>query len=50
MVGPPWGLLAVGLAVTTTEVEDIDGGPLGGAIDRSGSGHYRSWRRRWQSP
>jgi hypothetical protein len=50
MVGPPWGLLAVGLAVTTTEVEDIDGGPLGGAIGRSGSGHYRSWRRRWQSP
>jgi hypothetical protein len=25
----PWGLLAVGLAVTTTEVGDVDGGPWG---------------------
>jgi hypothetical protein len=25
-------------------------GPLGGAADRSGSGHQRSWRCRWWAP
>jgi hypothetical protein len=24
--------------------------PLGGAVGRFGSGHHRSWRRRWQPP
>jgi hypothetical protein len=24
----PWGVLAVGPAAATTEVEDVDGGPL----------------------
>jgi hypothetical protein len=48
--GPPWGLLVAGLAATTTDVEDVDGGPPGGAGGRSGSGHHRSWRRRWRAP
>jgi hypothetical protein len=44
------GLLAVlsaFLVAETTEVEeDVDGGALGGAINVSGSGHHRSWKRR----
>jgi hypothetical protein len=36
----PLGVLAVGLAVATTDVEDVDGGALGVAGGRSGSGHH----------
>jgi hypothetical protein len=43
----PWRMLAVGLAAVTTEARDIDGRPPRSAGDRSGSGHHRSWRRRW---
>jgi hypothetical protein len=40
---PPWGVLSVFLAVDTIEVEeDINGGPLGGAVGISGSGYHRS--------
>jgi hypothetical protein len=48
MVGP-LGALAAGLAVATTEVEDVDGGPPGGA----GAGDPRApttnaKKRRWR--
>jgi hypothetical protein len=46
MVGP-MGVLPVSLVPTTTEVGDVDGGPPGGAFGIFGSGHHRSWRRRW---
>jgi hypothetical protein len=46
----PWGVLMVGSAAATTGVGDVDGAPLGFAGGRSGSGHHRSWRRRWQAP
>jgi hypothetical protein len=46
----PLGVLATGPATTTTEVEDVDGGSPGGAADRSGSDHHRSWRHRWWAP
>jgi hypothetical protein len=46
----PLGVLAVGPAVATTEVGDVDGGTPGGAGDRSDNGHHRSWRRRWRAP
>jgi hypothetical protein len=32
------------VAATTKVEEDVDGCPLGGAADRTGSGHHRSWR------
>jgi hypothetical protein len=36
----PLGVLLMGLAVATTKVKgDIDGGPPGGAVSESGSGH-----------
>jgi hypothetical protein len=35
-----WGVLSGFLAAATTDVEDIDGGPPGGASDRSGSSHH----------
>jgi hypothetical protein len=39
----PLGVLPAGPAAATTEVKgDIDGGPLGGAADKSDSGHHRS--------
>jgi hypothetical protein len=38
----PLGVLVAGMAAATTEVEDVDGGPPGGAGGRSGSGHHRS--------
>jgi hypothetical protein len=38
----PLGVLAAGLAVATTEVEDVDGGPPGGAGGRFDSGQNRS--------
>jgi hypothetical protein len=41
MMGP-LGVLAAGLTMGTIEVEDVDGGALGGASGRSGSGHHRS--------
>jgi hypothetical protein len=40
--GGALGVPAVGLAAATTEDEDVDGGPPGGAGGRSGSGHHRS--------
>jgi hypothetical protein len=43
-------VLPVGPTVVTTEVGDVDSAPLGGAVNRSGSGHQRSWRRRWAGP
>jgi hypothetical protein len=39
-----------GPATATTEVEDVDGGPLGVLVGRSDSGHHRSCRRRWRAP
>jgi hypothetical protein len=36
----PLGVLSVGPAAATTEVEVVDGGPLGGAGGRSGSGYH----------
>jgi hypothetical protein len=42
-------VLAACLAAATTEVEDVDGGPPRGAVGISGSGHHRSWRRRWRA-
>jgi hypothetical protein len=38
----PRGVLAVGPAATTTDVEDVDGRPPVGAVEISGSGHHRS--------
>jgi hypothetical protein len=38
----PLGVLAAGPAATTTDVEDVDGGPLGVAVRISDSGHHRS--------
>jgi hypothetical protein len=35
------GMLVADLAAATTEARDVDGGPPGGAGDRSGSGHHR---------
>jgi hypothetical protein len=45
----PLGALPVSPAAATTEVGDVNGGPLGGATSISDSGHHRSWRRRWQA-
>jgi hypothetical protein len=36
----PWGVLAAGLAATTTEVGDVDGGLPGGAGGRFSSDHH----------
>jgi hypothetical protein len=37
----PLGALSAGPTVSTTDVEnDVDGGPLGGATDGSGSVHH----------
>jgi hypothetical protein len=44
----PLGVLSAGPATATTEVGDIDGSPVGGAVGRSGNGHHHSWRRRWR--
>jgi hypothetical protein len=43
----PWGVLPVGPApATTVVVGDVDGGPPGGAIGKSSSGHHCCrWRR-----
>jgi hypothetical protein len=41
MVGP-LGVLLIGPTMATTEVGDVDGGPIGGAAGISGSGHHRS--------
>jgi hypothetical protein len=38
----PLGVLAAGLAATTTDVEDVDGRPPMGAVRIFGSGHHRS--------
>jgi hypothetical protein len=46
----PLGVLPAGSAAATTGVGDVDGGPLGGATGRSGSGHHWSWRHRWWAP
>jgi hypothetical protein len=46
----PLGVLAAYLAAATTKARDFDGGPLRGVVRNSGSGHHRSWRRRWRSP
>jgi hypothetical protein len=35
-------VLAAGPTAATTDVEDIDGRPLGGAGGRSGSDHHRN--------
>jgi hypothetical protein len=40
-LGAPWGV-AGGPTAVTTDVEDVDGGPPGGAGGRSDSGHHRS--------
>jgi hypothetical protein len=48
--GGPLGVLLAGTAAATTGVGDVDGGPPRAAADRSGSGHHRSWRRRWRAP
>jgi hypothetical protein len=32
------------------ELETLMSDPLGGVGGRSGSGHHRSWRRRWRAP
>jgi hypothetical protein len=31
-MAPPWGVLAVGPAAATTDVEDVDGMPRGGVL------------------
>jgi hypothetical protein len=36
----PLGVLAARQVASTTKVEDVDGGPSGGARSRSGSGHH----------
>jgi hypothetical protein len=36
----PLGVLSAGPAAATTKFGDVDGGPPGGAIGRSGSGHH----------
>jgi hypothetical protein len=41
LMAGPLGVLAAGLTVGTTDVEDVDDGPPRGAGDRSGSGHHR---------
>jgi hypothetical protein len=38
----PLGVLSVGPTADTTEVEDVDGDPLGGAGGMSDSNHHRS--------
>jgi hypothetical protein len=38
--GPWWVLSVCPVAVTTKVEEDVDGGPPGGAIGISGSGHH----------
>jgi hypothetical protein len=43
-------VLAAGPAAATTKVEDVDGGPPGGAVGMSGSDHHRSSRHRWWTP
>jgi hypothetical protein len=42
LMAVPLGVLPACPTAVTTEVEDVDGRPLGGAIGRSGSGHHRS--------
>jgi hypothetical protein len=49
MVGP-LGVLVSGPSATTTEVEDVYGGPPGGAAGISSSGHHRSPSRIHEVP
>jgi hypothetical protein len=49
-IAGPLGVLSGFPAMATTKVEDVDDGPAGGAVERSGSGHHRNWRRRWRAP
>jgi hypothetical protein len=46
LVGVARKILAAGTKFRDTSMA----GPLGGAADRSGSDHHRSWRRRWWAP
>jgi hypothetical protein len=42
MAGPLGGVIGIPEGATTEYVEDIDGGPPGGAVGIFNSGHHRS--------
>jgi hypothetical protein len=46
----PWGCCWQVRQWPPPKMKTSTGGPLGGAVGRSGSAHHRSWRRQWWAP